>query len=488
MSELPVARHWINGRLTEDGPRAPSVNPATGKMFGYFYDATERVATRAVAAARMAFVESGWRDDAMLRATTLHRLADAYERRRHDLVETLMEENGKTRDQAAYEVHYIPRALRYAAGLSVVHAGRIAMTSPGQQSMTIRQPVGVAGIITPWNSPAYLSIRSIAPALAAGCSVVVKMPGQAAHTARIMAEIFSSVEGLPAGQVNIFIESHGAGARHLVAAKDVATISFTGSTATGRSILRDAAASLKRVGAELGGKTPHLVFADADLDAALETVVQSLIVFAGQFCMTGSRVLVQEEVADSFVERLADRLSRVRLGPAADPETEMGPMIDSSQVTRVDRLVEEAIAAGAQVILRGGPPSDRRLEGGAFYSPTLLEVDRSDLPIVQDEIFGPVQTVQRFATERQAITLANDTEYGLSASVWTRDVDRALRVSRAVEAGLISINSWANLAVEFEEGGWKSSGLGRLGGLASLDDFMEHKQVSQNFADAMPTA
>jgi betaine-aldehyde dehydrogenase len=353
---------------------------------------------------------------------------------------------------------------------------------PGQHSMSILQPVGVAGVITPWNSPAYLSIRSVAPALAAGCSVVLKMPGQAAHTARVMADIFSSVETLPAGQVNIFVESGSAGARYMVAAREVATVSFTGSTATGAAILAAAAAQIKRVGAELGGKTPHLIFADADLGVVLDSVVQSVTVFAGQFCMTGSRVLVHEEIADAFIDRLADRLAGVRLGPAADPDSEMGPMIDTVQVTRVDRLVEDAIAAGARVIVRGGPPSDQRLEGGAFYAPTLLEVPSSDLPIVQEEIFGPVQTVQRFPTEEEAIGLANDTDYGLSASVWTRDIDRATRVSRQVQAGLISINSWANLAVEFEEGGWKASGLGRLGGLASLEDFTEHKQITQNFA------
>lgn len=482
MNEEPVARHWINGELSEDGPRHPSVNPATGETFGYYHDADEHVAAAAVAAARTAFSESGWSEDAMLRATTLHRLADAYEQQTSELVETLMLENGKLRGQAAYEVHYIPRALRYAAGLSVVQAGRVTETMPGQQSMSILQPVGVAGIMTPWNSPAYLSIRSIAPALAAGCSVVLKMPGQAAHTARAMGDIFSSVETLPAGQVNIFIESGSAGARYMVAAKQVATVSFTGSTATGRAILEAAAAQIKRVGAELGGKTPHLIFADADLDAALDSVVQSITAFAGQFCMTGSRVLVHEDIADAFIDRLADRLAGVRLGPAADPTSEIGPMIDTAQVTRVDGMVEDAIAAGARVIVRGGPPSDGRLEGGAFYAPTLLEVAFSDLPIVQEEIFGPVQTVQRFTTEEEAIGLANDTDYGLSASVWTRDIDRATRVSRQVQAGLISINSWANLAVEFEEGGWKASGLGRLGGLASLEDFTEHKQITQNFA------
>jgi betaine-aldehyde dehydrogenase len=476
------ARHWIGGELF--GPvdvQKPSINPATGEQIGTYVDGDETVAEAAVQAAVDAFAHSDWRYDAMLRATALHRLADAYERRTGDLIDTLCTENGKLQGEAGYEVHFIPRALRFAAGLAVHDFGRVSETKPGQQSISIRQPVGVAGIITPWNSPAYLSIRSLAPALAAGCSAVVKMPAQAAQTARLMAEILAGVEELPRGLVNVFIESGSEGARHLVRSPHVPVISYTGSTATGRVILADAAASLKRVSAELGGKTPHVVFADADIDAALATVVQSTTVFAGQFCMTGSRVLVQDEIADRFVAELAERLRQVRPGPAADPESQLGPMIDKAAVARVDAVVEDAIAAGARAVVRGGPATDPALSGGAFFHPALLEVTDSALPVVQQEVFGPVQTVQRFGTEDEAVALANATEYGLSACVWSRDVDRPLRVARRLEAGLISINSWANLAVEMEEGGWKASGLGRLGGVASLDDFTEYKQITQNY-------
>lgn len=196
--------------------------------------------------------------------------------------------------------------------------------------------------------------------------------------------------------------------------------------------------------------------------------------------MTGSRVLLHRDIADNFLDRLAERLRAVRLGPSADPDSEIRPLIDTDQVDRVDSIVEEAISEGARVIVRGGPPKDERLQGGAFFAPSLLEVMDSQLSIVQHEIFGPLQTVQRFATEQEAVDLANDTDYGLSASVHTRDVDRAARVERQVQAGLISINSWANLTVEFEEGGWKSSGLGRLGGVSSLEDFIEHKQITQD--------
>ncbi len=304
------------------------------------------------------------------------------------------------------------------------------------------------------------------------------MPQQAAHTAQLMGEVIASVPEIPPGVVNIFTETGSDGARFPVDSPLVATISFTGSTATGRQIAQAAAVHLKRVGLELGGKTPHLVFDDADLNAVLPTLEKSSTVFAGQFCMTGSRILAQRGIADRLKAGLAQRLEKVRPGPAADPSSDMGPMIDKAAVARVDAMVEEAIRAGAKPILRGGPSTAASLSGGAFYHPTLLEVMDPSLPILQKEIFGPVQV---FDDEDQTVALANDSESGLSACIWSRDVDRPMRVARRLEAGLISINSWANLAVEFEEGGFKSSGLGRLGGLASMEDFLEYKQISQNF-------
>ncbi|MDX6744176.1 aldehyde dehydrogenase family protein [Actinocorallia sp. A-T 12471] len=482
MSDQPRVKHWIDGEWTSSPTEKNSVNPATGEVIGTYSDGDAGTADLAIEAAARAFATSGWRHDAMGRATALSRLADAFETRLGDLVQSLGTENGKLNNEAGYEVHFIPRALRFASGLALLNQGRVAETKPGVQSLSIRQPVGVAGIIVPWNSPAYLSIRAIAPALAAGCTVAVKMPAQAAQTGAIVAEIFASVPDFPQGVVNFFVESGDAGARRLVESPSVPVISFTGSTGTGRAIARAAADGLKRVSLELGGKTPHLVFEDADLAAVVPTIVASTTVFAGQFCMTGSRILAHSSIADELIEAVAKQLESVRPGPAADPESQIGPMIDLAAVARVDAAVEEAIAAGAVPIVRGGPSTLPHLKGGAFYHPTLLEVSSTDLPIVQTETFGPVQTVQRFDTEEEAIALANATEYGLSACVWSRDSDRPMRVARALEAGLISINSWANLAVEFEEGGFKSSGLGRLGGVASLDDFLEYKQISQAYA------
>ncbi|GAA3614969.1 aldehyde dehydrogenase family protein [Kineosporia mesophila] len=480
--EVPPVRHWIGAQYVGGGVILPSVDPATGATIGSFHDVEAEQVGAAIVAAKNAFETSSWPDSPMLRSQVLSHLADRFEDRREELVTSLCRENGKLQAEALRETSYIGRALRMAAGLAIHPRGRVADVAPGVQSMAIRQPIGVVGVITPWNSPSYLSVRSIAPALAAGCTVVVKMPAQAAQTAAIVMDLLASVPELPAGVVNILIETGSVAARRLVEAPDVKAISYTGSTATGRNIAQAAASQLKRVGLELGGKTPHLIFPDADLDAAIPVVVKSCTVFAGQFCMTGSRVLVHESIADEVRTRLVAALGAVRPGPAADPASDMGPLIDQAAVRRVNRMVDEAVEGGARVLLRGGPGVEEPGSAGSFYRPTLLEVDDSAVPIVQQEIFGPVQVLQVFATEDEAVALANDTEFGLSASIWTRDVDRPVRLSRRLEAGLISVNSWANLTVEFEEGGWKASGTGRLGGLAGLDDFLEYKQITQDFA------
>jgi len=353
-----TAQHWIDGRPTGSARTSNTTDPATGEVIGTYSDADAEVGQAAIDAADRTFRSSPWRHDAMVRATALSHLADAWTTRMDDVVDTLCRENGKLRGEAAFEAHFIVRALRFASGLALQTFGRVSDTAPGRQAMSIRQPVGVAGLIVPWNSPAYLSIRALAPALAAGCTAVVKMPGQAAQSAAVMAEILASVPEPPAGAVNIVVESGSEVARLLVDSPQVPVISFTGSTATGKLIAQAAAARFKRVGLELGGKTPHLVFADADLDLVVPTVAASSTVFAGQFCMTGSRVIVQREIADEFIERLALRLEAVQPGPASDPASEIGPMIDKASVARVDAAV------------RRRSPRARRRSSGADRPPT----------------------------------------------------------------------------------------------------------------------
>lgn len=479
MNYTPVL-NWIDGFWLDSGVYKDSVDPATCRQIGTYAEGGLLEAQQGIEAAKRSFTETSWKEDRNLRAQVLLELADAFERNSEELIAMLALENGKIKPEATFEVTMVPSKLRYYAALTRTEYGRAAEPKPGKISMVIRQAVGVAGIIVPWNSPVILMIRSLAPALAAGCTTVIKMPGQTAQTNALVARIMSESVSLPRGVINLFSELGAAGSVHLVESPLVPVISFTSSTATGRAISAVGAQSLKRFGLELGGKTPMLVFNDADLDTAVPVIEKSITVFAGQFCMTGSRLLVQRDIAPALIERLAARLQAVRVGPASDPNSEMGPLIDKPNVKRVNQMVQDAIAGGAKVIVRGGPIAEDPLADGAFYRPTLLRVTDPSMPIVQQETFGPVQTVQVFDTEAEAIALANNSEFGLAASVWTRDIDRSLRVARELETGTVWVNDWAVVYDEFEEGGFKQSGQGRLNGVAAIDDLVEYKHIALN--------
>ena len=477
MASRLQARHWIGGEWVEARKSASSVNPATGEVIGGYTEATEVEANRAIAAAVRAFQETDWRENRRLRAKVLNEMADRFEARTDDLVEILALENGKVKTEGRFEVAMVPSKLRFYAAMALTDFGRAMETSSGCYTTTLREPTGVAGIIAPWNSPVVLFIRSLAPALAAGCTTVGKLPGLTAQTNARMCEVISEVSSLPKGVINVFIEAGSAGARALIESPDVPVISLTGSSKTGQEIMAACARNLKRFGGELGGKTPVLLFEEANLDQALPKIEKALTVFAGQFCMTGSRLLVQRSILETVRKRLAARLDAVKVGPASDPASEMGPMISVANVQRVDGLVQAAVTAGAKVVVRGGPCSEGKLAAGAFYRPTLLEIHDHSLPIAQEEVFGPVLVMQAFDTEEEAVALANDSKYGLAASIWSTDVDRPLRVARRIHAGTVWINNWAIVYDETEEGGYKQSGVGRLNGVAALDDFLEQRTI-----------
>ncbi len=476
------ARHWIDGEWVDAATPADSFNPANGKKIGSYTEAGEAEATRAIRVARDAFRNSPWRQDRRLRAKAMNEMADRFEARRDDLVEILSLENGKVKNEARFEIDMVPRKLRFYAALALTDFGRVMETAPGRYTMVLREPVGVAGIIAPWNSPVVLFIRSLAPALAVGCTVVGKLPGFTAQTNARMCEVFAEVASLPRGVLNIFSEAHSEGARALIASPDVPTISLTGSSKTGQQMMAACATNMKRFAGELGGKTPVLLFEDADLDKALPLIEKALTTFAGQFCMTGSRLLVHRPILDELRGRLGQRLEAVKAGPASDPSSDMGPMINIENVKRVDRLVDEAIAQGAKTVVRGGPFTTGPLAEGAFYRPTLLEITDHAMPIAQEEVFGPVLVMQAFDTEAEAVTLANNSIYGLAASIWSTNVDLPLRIARQIDAGTVWINNWAVVYDESEEGGYKQSGLGRLNGASAIEDFVEYRTIIHEVA------
>ncbi|WP_103338496.1 aldehyde dehydrogenase family protein [Amycolatopsis sp. CA-126428] len=465
-----TAQQFVNGELETSARTSTSIGPADGTVLGHYADADTAQGARAVAAARKAFEESDWSRDRRLRHRVLNALADGIDRRTEELITMLARENGKVLGEARFELSLTAPKLRYYAALALSEGGRAAEVSPGTVVSSVPEPTGVAGVIVPWNAPVVLSVRSFAPALAAGCTAVVKMPGQTGLVNGILHEVLADTPELPAGVLNSLSESGNEVAPLLVASPDVDVLSYTGSTRVGRMIMSEAATTLKRLSLELGGKNPMIVFDDADLDAVVPVLARAVTTFAGQFCMAGSRVLAQRGIAGELRERLAKALTDVRLGPGDDPASEVGPMIDAANAERVDRIVAAA-ERYAEIIVRGGLSEG----GSAFYSPSLVEVDDPMTPIVQEEVFGPVATFEVFDTEADAVRLANITSYGLAASVWSRDVDRPRRVGRRLKAGTVWTNTWALVVDQFEEGGFKQSGVGRLNGLRGLEEFQEYK-------------
>jgi betaine-aldehyde dehydrogenase len=471
-----VALHWIDGQWVGSDLISESINPATGAVLGKWADGGEAEARAAVDAARRAFDEGVWSRDRNLRHRALSEMADRFEAHADELGRLVTMENGKKLSEGMLESHSVSETLRHTAAQALTETGISAEAAPGQWFSTYAEPAGVVAIIVPWNSPVALFVRSLAPALSAGNAVAVKMPGQTALVANLVSQIISEVTSLPRGIVNIFTESGNTGSPYLTAAPEVQVVSYTGSVPVGRMVMAAGAATLKRMNLELGGKTPMIVFDDANLDATVPLLAAAVTTFTGQFCMTGSRILVQRGVASEVRSRLKDILENVKVGDGLDPDTDMGPLIDKPNVSRVDRMVEEALAY-ATPIVRGGPVSDPALASGAFYRPSLLEVEDVNTNIVQQEVFGPVATFEVFDTEQDAIDRANATEMGLAAGIFTSSLNTSRRVTREIQAGTVWTNTWAQMNDGFAEGGYKQSGIGRLRGPVAMIEFQEAKTV-----------
>ena len=472
-AENYIQGQWVKGY--DANMRGDSFDPATGEAAAHFVAASVPEVEAAIASARRAFETTTWAQQPKLRSDVLRLFADRLEHNKAQVVQTLVQLNGKLQREAEGEVMAGISELRYYAGLARNLFGRVIEMEPQVYSHIEREAIGVAAIIVPWNAPVTLLVRSLAPALAAGCTVVIKAAHQTAlvHT-QVMACLVAD-ERIPPGVINSFIEQDIVATQHLCAHPEVDVISFTGSTQVGQQIALSTAKNLTRLSLELGGKAPAIVRADADMAATVRGIVGGACVMAGQMCTAISRVLVHESVAHEFSVKLAHALSYVKVGPGHLPGSAMGPLIDQRNQARI---LEEVRAASqdCRVLLAGIVPTDTP-RGGAFITPSLVATQDLNSHYVQDEIFGPLITLERFESDDDAVHRANATRYGLAASVWTQDFRAARNVARRIKFGNVWVNAHNRLFAEIETGGYRQSGFGRLHGVEGLNDFMETKHV-----------
>lgn len=474
---MQTAKQLIGGRwLTTVGAHerlGEAFNPASGEVAALFAEGSATEAQAAVAAALQAFEHTAWKRSPRLRAEVLLDFATRLDARKEDIADWLVTLNGKLRREALGEIGAGISELRYYAGLARNLFGRVLEVEPGCYSSLDREAAGVCAIILPWNAPVTLLIRSLAPALAAGCTVVIKPAHQTAVVNNLVLECLSSDARVPAGVINSVIESGTEVSRFLCASPDIDVISFTGSAKVGKLIAQSTANTLKRLSLELGGKAPALVFADADIDKTVAGIVAGGMVMAGQQCTAIARVLVQDAVYDTVAQRLAAALKAVKVGPGNDPASQMGCLIDVANRDRINALMDSAEAT-QRVLLRGRVPGGA-LARGAFIEPSLVEVQDLASDFIQNELFGPLLVIERFSGEDEAVSRANATRFGLAASVWSSDAKKSRRIAARLRSGTVWSNSHNRLFAEAETGGFRDSGYGRLHGAEGLNDFLQTK-------------
>ena len=480
-------RLYIDGRFVETEAALPTLNPATGELLAEAPLATPREVSLAVEAAQRAF--EGWRSfPPTQRARLIWRLADLLEENAEELATIEVLDNGKPLGEAqAVDIALTIELLRYYAGWATKVIGGVLPNSiPGMMTLNKREPVGVVAAITPWNFPLLEVAYKLGPGLASGCTFVIK-PSELAPLSTIRLMQLVEEAGFPPGVVNLVIGGPDVGAE-LVGHPGVAKIAFTGQTATGKEILRASIDGLKRVTLELGGKSPNIVFADADLDAASSGAFGGIFFNQGQACVAGARLLVEASVADELLERVVDKARHVRLGHGLDPQTQMGPLISANHRRRVLGHVESAVTEGASVEVGGEEASVAGFEGGFFMQPTVIGGVRNEMRVAQEEVFGPVLAVIPFSGEEELLALANGVDYGLAAGIWTADTSKALRLADRIEAGTVWINTYGMFDVAVPFGGRKHSGFGRELGEEAMEPYLQSKSLWVDLTPIVPQA
>jgi aldehyde dehydrogenase (NAD+) len=469
----------INGEKVEssNGKTIKTFNPATGELVAEVAKATKEDAEKAVQAAREAFDHGKWKKFPVnRRSQVLNKIAAIMRSRFNELVELEILDTGKSLDTAKGQVSQAIEDFEFYAGAIVGHRGAVN-NMPGQfHNYTEKEPVGVCAQIIPWNYPIMMAAWKIAPAIAVGCSVIVKPASLTPLTAIILGEICLEA-GVPAGVVNIVPGSGSEVGDYLVQHPKVNKVAFTGSTPIGKDIMGKASETLKRVTLELGGKSPNIVFADADINAAVDGSLYGIFYNSGQSCEARSRLYVQEEIYDEFITKFVEKTKKLVLGNPFDKGTHVGAIIDQGQVDVIDGYVKSAIEEGAEILVGGKPAKVDGFEGGYWYEPTVIANVNHNMTVVKEEIFGPVVVVMKFKDEKEAIKLANDTEFGLGSAVWTKDGARGTRVANQIEAGIVMINCPFSAMPGTPFGGYKQSGFGRELCIETLDLYTETKSI-----------